>query len=93
MKEKGIKKGAKSLGITMADIATQISEALGVALLEPERQNIEAEPTQNLEAYHYYLRGKNLWGKKYQILRARAKITSHFHAPIHLAWLRCSSVK
>ena len=26
-------------------------------------------------------------------LRARSKITSHFHAPIHPAWLRCSSVK
>jgi hypothetical protein len=27
------------------------------------------------------------------ILRARSKITSHFDAPIHPAWLRCSSVK
>ena len=26
-------------------------------------------------------------------LRARPKITSHFHASIHPAWLRCSSVK
>ena len=26
-------------------------------------------------------------------LRARSKITSHFDAPIHPAWLRCSSVK
>jgi hypothetical protein len=26
-------------------------------------------------------------------LRARSKITSHFDAPIHHAWLRCSSVK
>jgi hypothetical protein len=25
--------------------------------------------------------------------RARPKITSHFHASIHPAWLRCSSVK
>ncbi|MBW2739712.1 MAG: four helix bundle protein [Deltaproteobacteria bacterium] len=25
--------------------------------------------------------------------RARSKITSHFDAPIHLAWLRCSLVK
>jgi non-specific serine/threonine protein kinase len=44
-----------------ADIATQISEALGVALLDPERQTIETEPTQNMEAYHYYLRGKQYW--------------------------------
>jgi len=27
------------------------------------------------------------------ILRARSKITLHFDAPIHPAWLRCSSVK
>jgi TolB-like protein/Flp pilus assembly protein TadD len=44
-----------------ADIATQISEAFGVALLDPERQSVEMEPTQNLEAYHYYLRGKQYW--------------------------------
>ncbi len=47
-----------------ADIATQISEALGVALLDPERKSIETEPTQNLEAYHYYLRGKQYWADR-----------------------------
>jgi hypothetical protein len=26
-------------------------------------------------------------------LRARAKITSHFKAPMHPAWLRCESLK
>jgi hypothetical protein len=28
-----------------------------------------------------------------KIVRARSKITSHFDAPIHPAWLRCSLVK
>jgi hypothetical protein len=27
------------------------------------------------------------------ILRVRAKITSHFKAPMHPAWLRCESLK
>jgi hypothetical protein len=27
------------------------------------------------------------------ILRARAKITSHFQTPMHPAWLRCESLK
>ncbi len=32
-------------------------------------------------------------GFKVYVLRARSKITSHFDAPIHPAWLRCSLVK
>ena len=42
-----------------ADIATQIAEALNIALLEPERQSLLAKPTENLEAYNYYLRGND----------------------------------
>jgi len=40
-------------------------------------------------------RGADLEPKKDHILdlRARSKITSHFNAPIHPAWLRCVSVK
>jgi serine/threonine-protein kinase len=42
-----------------ADIATQIAEALNIALLAPERQSLLAKPTENLEAYNYYLRGND----------------------------------
>jgi serine/threonine-protein kinase len=40
-------------------IAEQVVDALGVALLEPQRQAIEAEPTENLDAYDFYLRGND----------------------------------
>jgi serine/threonine-protein kinase len=38
------------------DIAEQVAAALNVALLEPERDLVAAQPTDNLEAYNYYLR-------------------------------------
>ena len=43
------------------DIATRIAEALDVTLLESERQLLAAKLTDNLEAYDYYLRGKEYW--------------------------------
>jgi serine/threonine protein kinase/tetratricopeptide (TPR) repeat protein len=49
-----------------ADIATQIAEALDVALLEPERGSLEAKPTKSLEAYDYYLRGNDYAYRSYE---------------------------
>ena len=46
-----------------ADIATRIAEALDVTLLESEKQLVAARPTANLEAYDYYLRGKEYWDR------------------------------
>jgi TolB-like protein/tetratricopeptide (TPR) repeat protein len=40
-----------------SDIAEQVVEQLGVTLLEPERGAIETRPTENMDAYHAYLRG------------------------------------
>jgi TolB-like protein/Flp pilus assembly protein TadD len=49
-----------------ADIATQIASALDVTLLQPEREALEEKPTENLDAYHAYLRGyERLWGLDY----------------------------
>ena len=42
-----------------SDIAKQVSEQLGIALLEPQRRSLEARPTENLEAYDFYLRGND----------------------------------
>lgn len=42
-----------------ADIALHITEALNVTLLEPERRAVEAKPTENMEAYDYYMRGRS----------------------------------
>jgi TolB-like protein/Flp pilus assembly protein TadD/tRNA A-37 threonylcarbamoyl transferase component Bud32 len=40
-----------------SDIAGEVIEQLGVALLEPERRAVESKPTENPEAYNAYLRG------------------------------------
>ncbi len=40
-----------------SDIAEKVAKALDIALLEPERLVIKSRPTENMEAYEYYLRG------------------------------------
>ena len=40
-----------------SDVAEQVAQALDITLLEPERQTLASEPTNNTEAYEYYLRG------------------------------------
>jgi len=42
-----------------SNIARQVAETLDVTLLAPEGQALDAKPTTNLEAYDYYLRGKD----------------------------------
>lgn len=41
-----------------SDIAEQVIEQLNVTLIAPERAAIMAQPTENLDAYHAYLRGR-----------------------------------
>jgi len=41
-----------------SDVAEQVAQALDIALLEPERRTLASRPTENIEAYDYYLRGK-----------------------------------
>jgi len=42
-----------------ADIAKQVIQALNITLLDSARRAFEAKPTENLEAYDFYLRGNN----------------------------------
>ncbi len=42
-----------------SSIAEKVATALDVALLEPERRVLAAKPTENLEAYDFYLRGND----------------------------------
>jgi serine/threonine protein kinase/Flp pilus assembly protein TadD len=46
-----------------SDIAEKVASALNITLLEAEQRYIAAKPTENLEAYEYYLRGKGYWGE------------------------------
>ena len=41
-----------------AEIASSVARELGAALLEPERLQLQAKPTENQEAYQAYLRGR-----------------------------------
>ncbi|MEE8368809.1 MAG: hypothetical protein V3S30_10890 [Thermoanaerobaculia bacterium] len=43
-----------------SDIADRVVQALGVNLLQAERQAIIEKPTDNLEAYHVFLRSKEI---------------------------------
>jgi eukaryotic-like serine/threonine-protein kinase len=43
-----------------ADIAIQIVDKLGVTLLEKDRYSLSTRPTENAEAYKFYLRGVDL---------------------------------
>ncbi len=40
-----------------SDVAEQVAQALDITLLEPERQALQSKPTENMEAYDYYIRG------------------------------------
>jgi serine/threonine protein kinase/TolB-like protein/Flp pilus assembly protein TadD len=41
-----------------SEIASEVVAQLGVTLLEPERQELDTRPTENLEAYQAFLRGR-----------------------------------
>ena len=46
-----------------SDIAEEVAKQLDLQILEPERKALEAKPTDNIDAYHYYLRGIALENK------------------------------
>jgi serine/threonine-protein kinase len=48
-----------------SDIAQQVTSALGVALAEPEKQELAEKPTGSPEAYDYYLRGRAAYLRGY----------------------------
>ncbi len=47
-----------------SDLAEQVAQALDITLLEPERQALESRPTENLEAWDYYLRGEEYYNRR-----------------------------
>jgi len=40
-----------------SDLAERVAQALDITLLEPESRALASRPTENIEAYEYYLRG------------------------------------
>ena len=49
-----------------SDVAQQIARALKATLSPAEKERIERKPTNNLEAYDYYLQGKEYAGRSYE---------------------------
>ncbi|MHC4487738.1 MAG: protein kinase domain-containing protein, partial [Planctomycetota bacterium] len=48
-----------------SDLAEQVAQALDITLLEPERRVLASRPTENMEAYDYYLQGNNYWYRQW----------------------------
>ncbi|MHC4596194.1 MAG: protein kinase domain-containing protein [Planctomycetota bacterium] len=48
-----------------SDLAERVAQALDITLLEPERRALASKPTQNVEAYEYYLRGNEYFQRSY----------------------------
>ncbi|NIO33194.1 MAG: tetratricopeptide repeat protein [Gemmatimonadetes bacterium] len=47
-----------------SDVAQQVATALRATLTTAERERIEDRPTENLEAYDHYLRGRHFWHRR-----------------------------
>jgi tetratricopeptide (TPR) repeat protein len=64
-----------------SEIAERVVEELGVTLGRPEREAIQARPTDNLEAYQAYLRGRAFYGQvKSAVLRHRQTVENYEQA-------------
>jgi serine/threonine-protein kinase len=48
-----------------SDLAEQVAQALDITLLEPERRALDSRPTENIEAYEYYLRGNEYYPRSF----------------------------
>jgi eukaryotic-like serine/threonine-protein kinase len=48
-----------------SDLAEQVAQALDITLLKPERRTLASRPTENPEAYDYYLRGERDRARSY----------------------------
>lgn len=47
-----------------SDLAEQVAHALNITLVERERRVLASRPTENMEAYDYYLRGNEHWHRR-----------------------------
>ncbi|MFC1793380.1 protein kinase [Planctomycetota bacterium] len=47
-----------------SDLAERVAQALDIAVLEPERLALSSKPTENMEAYEYYLQGISYYSRR-----------------------------
>jgi serine/threonine-protein kinase len=55
-------------------VATEVANALNIALVAPEKDALAAKPTDNVEAYSFYLRGNDLLTKSIEVRDLRLAI-------------------
>ena len=67
-----------------SEIATEVVAQLGVTILEPERQELEARPTESLEAYQAYLRGNFGQNSSDFSESTRRRVVEDFQAAVEL---------
>jgi serine/threonine protein kinase/tetratricopeptide (TPR) repeat protein len=48
-----------------SEVAELVAQGLDITLLEPERKSLASVPTENIEAYEYYLQGNNYYNRSY----------------------------
>ena len=54
----------KDVFAIQSEVAEKIANALGARLSRVEKKRIEKKPTENMEAYNYYLKGRFYWNKR-----------------------------
>jgi TolB-like protein/Flp pilus assembly protein TadD len=54
-----------SIFSVQSDIAENMARELHIRLLEPQRRALSAKPTENLEAYDFYLRGHDYYSRRF----------------------------
>lgn len=63
-----------------SDIAENVARALDITLLEPQRRALSSQPTDNFEAYDLYLRGNELYGRRFVEEDTRAAVAMYEQA-------------
>jgi tetratricopeptide (TPR) repeat protein len=56
-------------------VATEVANALNLTLLAPERQALDAKPTESRQAYSLYVRGRYILDNSFQVGPVREAIT------------------
>lgn len=67
-----------------SDIAQKVVEQLGITLLEPERKAVLKRATENLEAYHAYLRARYFATRPHFSIDNWKKVVEHAQCAVEL---------
>jgi len=67
-----------------SEIAQKVVEQLGIKLLEGEQSTLEIQPTENLEAYQAYLRGRYYVGQPHFSLESWNRAVQNFQQAVEI---------